>query len=302
VTTLLILLAIVALGAILWTPSKRAAELEALYAPPPSQFLETAALRFHIRDTGPRDAPVIIMLRGVASSLHTWEPWAQVLSRTYRVIRYDLPGFGLTGPDINVNYSALRSIAVLSAIMNMHSIRRATLIGNDVGGEMAWQFASRFPERVEKLVLISPCRLGYTQDPKVTRPMWFLPVTLPIWLVWWKLRNAYGDPSRLSGETVRRYRDLMLTKGNRWALLVRIWLTKMRFHQPQLEKVVAPTLVLWGEKDRLVPPSFADPFIKTLPQVSLMLLSGLGHMPQEEDPAASLPPVEAFLARHPPCA
>jgi pimeloyl-ACP methyl ester carboxylesterase len=297
VTTLLILMGVVALWAILWTRDKPAAELEAIYAQPPSQFLNSTALRLHIRDTGPRDAPVIIMLHGMGASLHTWEAWAEALSGRYRVIRYDLPGFGLTGPDANVNYSPLRSIAVLAWIMDMWGIRRATLIGNGLGGELAWQFASRFPERVQKLVLIAPAPLGYTRKPKVSILLRFLPFSMPVWLVRWELRRAYGDPRRLTAETVRRYHDLMLGEGNRKAWLIRIWLAILRFPRPPLEKVVAPTLLLWGEKDRLMPPAFADGYLKTLPQVSLALLPGVGHMPQEEGPAASLPVVEAFLAQ-----
>ncbi|HET6605129.1 MAG TPA: alpha/beta hydrolase [Rhodopila sp.] len=100
------------------------------------------------------------MLHGKGSNLHTWEVWAETLSRTYRVIRYDLPGYGLTGPDVNVNYSPLRSIAVLSWVVEMWGIRRATLIGNGLGGELAWQFASCFPERVQKLILLAPAPLA----------------------------------------------------------------------------------------------------------------------------------------------
>lgn len=295
-TTLLILLGLVSLWAILWTRDKPAAELAAVYGLPPSQFLDSTALHLHIRDTGPRDAPVIFMLHGMGSSLHTWEMWAEALSGRYRVIRYDLPGFGLTGPDANVNYSPLRSIAVLSWIMDMWGIRRASLIGNGLGGELAWQFASRFPERVQKLVLIAPAPLGFTRKPKVSVLLRFLLFSMPLWLVRRELKRAYGDPRRLTEETVRRYHDLLLGEGNRKAWLIRIRLTVLRFPRPALEKVTAPTLLLWGDKDRLMPPAFADGYLTTLSQVSLTLLPGLGHMPHEEDPAASLPPVEAFLA------
>ena len=296
-TTLLILVACIAVWAILWTPDKPAAELEARYTSPASQFIETTALRLHIQDTGPRDAPVLIMLHGLGSSLQAWEAWAEALSDRYRVIRYDLPGFGLTGPDANVNYSPLRSIAVLSTVLNLWSIRRVTLIGHGIGGELAWQFAARFPERVEKLVLIAPCGVGYTRTPKLTIQNRLLPFTMPTWWVRMWLRRAYGDPRRLTPETIRRHRDLMLTAGNRKHLLVRIWMSLLNFTRPQLDKVVAPTLLLWGERDRLMPVASAELYRKTLPQVSLVVLPGLGHMPHEEDPAAALAPVEAFLAQ-----
>ena len=92
-------LAIVVAGSLAWlyTPDKQRAALEAEYAGPPSAFVEVAGIRLHVRDTGPRAAPVMIFLHGFGSSLQTWEDWARDLEADHRVIRYDLPGFGLTG-------------------------------------------------------------------------------------------------------------------------------------------------------------------------------------------------------------
>ena len=81
------------------------ADLEAKYARPPSLFLEIAGYRLHVRDTGPRTAPAVIFLHGFGSSLQTWDDWARDLEADHRVIRYDLPGFGLTGPDPSGDYT-----------------------------------------------------------------------------------------------------------------------------------------------------------------------------------------------------
>jgi alpha-beta hydrolase superfamily lysophospholipase len=80
----------------LYTPAKRRADLEAIYARAPSQFLEIAGMRLHLRDTGPKAAPALILLHGFGSSLQTWDEGAHDLEADHRVIRYDLPGFGLT--------------------------------------------------------------------------------------------------------------------------------------------------------------------------------------------------------------
>jgi hypothetical protein len=116
----LILLAIAAGGALAWlyTPDAQRAALEAEYAGPPSVFLDVGGIRLHVRDTGPRAAPAVILLHGFGSSLQTWEDWAHDLERDHRVIRYDMPGFGLTGPDPSGDYSDQRSIAVLIALMD----------------------------------------------------------------------------------------------------------------------------------------------------------------------------------------
>ena len=80
----------------------------------------------------------------------------QHLSDRFRVVRFDLPGFGLTGPDPTNDYSDARAVAVLAALMDTLSVQHASLIGNSMGGKLAWQFAAEHPDRVDKLVLISP--------------------------------------------------------------------------------------------------------------------------------------------------
>ena len=215
---MILLLAVIALigGAIsLYTPDKPRDPLEAKYAAPPSEFLPVAGLRMHIRDTGPKTAPIVILLHGLGSSLHTWEPWAQTLSLHYRVIRFDLPGFGLTGPDPTGDYSDARAIAVLAALMNSLSVSHASLIGNSMGGKLAWQFAAEHPQRVDKLVLISPdgfASPGFEYGKRAEVPMIakVLPYTLPTWMLRMNLAPACGDKSLLTGDVVTRYRDLML--------------------------------------------------------------------------------------------
>ena len=143
----LILLAIAVGGAIAWlyTPDEQRAALEAEYAGPPSVFLDVAGIRLHVRDTGPRAAPAVIFLHGFGSSLQTWEDWARDLESDHRVIRYDMPGFGLTGADPSKDYTDGRSIAVLMALMDRLGLARASVVGNSMGGRIAWRFAALNP-------------------------------------------------------------------------------------------------------------------------------------------------------------
>ena len=255
----------------------------------------------HVRDTGPKTAPAVILLHGLGSSLHTWEPWAWTLSVRYRVIRFDLPGFGLTGPDPTGDYSDTRAVAVLLALMDELSVRRASLIGNSMGGKLAWQFAALHPDRVDKLVLISPdgfASPGFEYDKQAEVPLVakLLPYTLPTWMLRMNLAPAYADKARLTDETVTRYRDLMLAPGVRRALLDRTAQVRLEHPEPMLKRIQAPTLIVWGEKDGLIPFSNAQDYLRLLPNARLVSFPNLGHVPQEEDPAKSLPPVEAFLA------
>ena len=297
---LLAALGLVGGGAYLYTTDKSRTALEAEYAQPPSEFIQVAGLRMHVRDTGPRNAPVVILLHGLGSSLHTWEPWAQVLSAHFRVIRYDLPGFGLTGPDPTGDYTDARSVAVLAALMDKLSLPKASLIGNSMGGKLAWQFAAEHPDRVDKLVLISPDGYAspgfeYGKKPEVPTVAKMLPYTLPRWMLRMNLVPAYADKSRLTDATVTRYRDMMLAPGVRRALLDRTAQVMLEPPDPMLRRIHAPTLLVWGEKDALIPFTNAQDYLKVIPNARLVSFPDLGHVPQEEDPARSLPPVEAFL-------
>jgi pimeloyl-ACP methyl ester carboxylesterase len=108
-------------------------------------MLEVAGVRLRVRDTGPKGAPALIMLHGFGSSLETWEPWARALQTDYRVIRFDLPGTGLSAPDPTSDYTDARSVDVLAGLMDRLGLDRASLIGNSIGGAITWTFAAQRP-------------------------------------------------------------------------------------------------------------------------------------------------------------
>ncbi len=286
----------------LYTPDKAFATLAAKYGVPPSQFLSVAGLRLHLRDTGPKDAPAIILLHGFGSSLLTWEAWAAELSTKYRVVRYDLPGFGLTGPDPTDDYSDSRSMAVLAALMDRLGIARATLVGNSMGGKLAWQFAAMYPARVAKLVLVSPDGFAspgfeYGKKPDVPLLVRLLPYTLPTAIVRMSLAPAYGNPAALTDDVLMRYRDMMLAPGVRRAMIARMRQVELQPPEPLLKRITAPTLLVWGERDGMIPFGNAKDYASVLPNTQIAAFPDLGHVPMEEAPARSLAPVLAFLAR-----
>jgi len=284
----------------LWTPDRSRGELEALYLRSPDDMTEVAGTQLHARDDGPRDAPVLIMLHGFGSSLHTWEPWAQALVGKYRVIRLDLPGAGLSPPDPTNDYTDARSIALILALMDRRSVLRATLVGNSLGGRIAWTLAAKHPERTDKLVLISPDGfaspgLDYGKAPDVPIALQAMQYVLPKALLQMSLEPSYGDPSVMSTVTVDRYHHLMLAPGVRKALLARMEQTVLVPPKPLLRSIKAPVLLLWGEKDMLIPFSNAADYAKNVPDIRLVSFPELGHVPHEEAPELSLTPLRAFL-------
>jgi pimeloyl-ACP methyl ester carboxylesterase len=304
VAIIAVLLGVVLLGAAIWlyTPDRPRGALESTYAAPPSAFVEVAGLRLHLRDTGPREAPAILMLHGFGASLHTWEDWARLLEADHRVIRLDLPGFGLTGADPTGDYTDARAIGVLRALMDRLGVARATLIGSSMGGRIAWVFAASHPDRVAKLVLLAPDGfaspgVAYGRRQEVPLLMRVLPYTLPASMLRANLAAAYADPARLSEATVQRTHDLMLAPGVRRAIIARMRQVVLPEPGPLLRRITAPTLLIWGEQDRMIPIANAQDYLAALPDARLVALPGIGHVPMEEAPEATIVPLRDFLSR-----
>ena len=299
--TLSILLALAAFWA--WTPDRDPAELAARYLRAPADIVTVADTRLHVRDDGPKEAPALLLLHGFGASLHTWEPWAQALAGPYRVLRVDLPGHGLSPPDPTGNYTDTRSLQLLLALLDQLGLQRVSVIGNSMGGRIAWTMAVRHPERVNKLVLIapdgfaSPGYFEYGRAPEVSSMLHLMRVALPRQLLRMSLAPAYVNNRVLDDALLDRYHDLLRAPGAREAMLQRMRQTVLVDPVPLLKTVQAPTLLLWGEQDKMIPIANADDYLKAIPGSTLVRLPGLGHLPHEEDPARSLAPVRDFLGR-----
>lgn len=284
----------------LYTPDRGRAGLETAYAGAPSQFLEVSGVRVHLRDTGPRDGPAVVLLHGFGSSLQTWDAWAGDLERDHRVIRYDEPGFGLTGRDPG-GYTDERGVAVLLGLLDRLGVQRASVIGNSMGGRIAWRFAAAHPERMDRLVLISPDGFkepgrGYGTTEAVPLAMRTLPYVLPGFMLRPMLEAAYAKPGVLTEALYQRYRDMMLAPGVRRAIVDRMGEQVLADPVPLLRTIQAPTLLLWGEGDRMIPFGNSKDYLAALPHGELQALPGVGHVPQEEAPE-TVSFVRAFLDR-----
>ena len=294
-------LAVAAIGAWLYAPDKPAAVLEAAYGISPGDFVQAAGMRLHVRDSGPREAPAVIMLHGFGASLDTWDAWAAGLAAQHRVVRFDLPGFALSGPDPSGDYTDRRTVQVVAALMDALGLQRASLVGNSLGGKIAWMFAAAHPERVDRLVLVSPDGFAspgfdYGRKAQVPAMLRLLPYVLPTALVRMTVAPAYADRATLTDARVARYRDMMLAPGVRRAMLARMEQVALQPPEPLLRSIRAPTLLIWGERDAMIPFRNAAEYQTLIPDCRLAALPGLGHVPQEEAPERSLAPVLAFLA------
>lgn len=286
----------------LWTPDRSRSDLEAKYLRAPGDMLQAGQWRLHVRDSGPRNASPVILIHGFGASLQTWDSWATQLERTHRVIRLDLPGSGLSPPDPAGDYTDRRSMAVLLAMMDRLGVPRASIAGHSIGGRIAWTFAATHPARVERLVLVAPDGFAspgfdYGKAPEVPAVLGAMRYVMPKAVLQASLKSAYADPAMLTAERVDRYNDLMRAPGARQALLDRMRQTVLVDPRPLLAAIKAPTLLIWGERDAMIPVANAQDYLLGMPNARLVSFAGSGHLPQEEASAASASAVVEFLAQ-----
>jgi pimeloyl-ACP methyl ester carboxylesterase len=300
VVQVLLLAVLSALSVWLWTPDLPRAELEARYLAAPTDMRQVGPWRLHVRESGPRDAPVVVLLHGFASSLQTWDAWAEGLQKTHRVVRLDWPGSGLSPPDPANDYTDARSLQLLLALLDELGVQRASWVGHSMGGRIAWTLAARHPERSERLVLVAPdgfasFGMAYGQAMAVPASWGLMRHVLPRALLRMNLQAAYAQPQNLSDALTRRYHDLLRAPGARQALLTRLQQTVLQEPLPLLRQIRAPTLLVWGEADAMIPVAHAQDYLRAIEGSRLLALPQVGHLPQEEAASASLQAVAAFL-------
>jgi len=288
-----------------WASDRTVAQLSARWAQPPSKFVEVGGMQVHLRDEGPRNDPLpIVLLHGTSASLHTWDGWVASLKDEHRVIRFDLPAFGLTGPDPHNDYSIAAYVRFVVAVMDKLGVQRFVLAGNSLGGQIAWETALSHPERVRQLVLVDAA--GYPFVP-TSIPIGFriarmpglrvlMEHVLPRGVVDSSVRNVYGDPSKVTRELVDRYYELTLRAGNREALAYRMD-QGLSGDENQISKLKLPTLILWGDKDHLIPLDNGKRFALDIAGSKLVVFDDLGHVPHEEDPKKTVEALKEFLAK-----
>ncbi len=307
VAVAILLLLAGALGAafIAWrVPDQPVSALQARWAPPPSQFIAVRGMQLHLRDEGPRDDPVpIVLLHGTGASLHTWDGWTRELTRERRVIRFDLPGFGLTGPSPDGVYSIESYVDTVLAVADTLGVQRFIVAGNSLGGYVAWATAVLHPERVDRLILVDAAGYPFrSQSVPLAFRIARTPVlnvlmrdVLPRSVVEASLRNVYGDPTRVTPALVDRYFELATRAGNRAALVARFDQTTPGSLAERVPEIQVPTLIVWGGKDRLIPLEFGARFARDIQGSRLVVFDTLGHVPHEEDPARTVAAVLPFI-------
>lgn len=255
--------------------------------------------RLRLRIEGPADAPPILLIHGYTFSLETWDDWAADLARDHRVIRYDLSGHGLSDPDPQARYGTADRVRQLKALMDRLGIARATLAGNSFGGLVAWNFAALYPDRVDRLILIDSAAYsinGVTEQPVPVPPAMRAYLSDPSpQAVAFSAAQVFAHPERLTPQRLELMRAMIARRGNGPALIAHLEQFTLPEPTAQLGRIAAPTLILWGRQDKVVPVDHADRLAAAIPNARRIIYEDTGHAPQEEAAGRSLADVRAFL-------
>lgn len=304
---LLGLLALLVLGGIfLYAPDVPKAEMVARYGGPPSKFIQLAGYgEAHYRDQGDGEAPVLLLLHGSNASLHTWEPWVKDLSGSYRVVSVDLPGHGLTGAVEKGDYSQKAMAEFVLAFADALKLEHFALGGNSMGGGVAARFVIDHPGRASALILVDaggmPSKVQ--SDPGIGFRLARMPViqnvirfVTPRAIFASSLRTAIYDDKLVTDTMIDRYWLLNRMEGTRAASLARFQLERDDTVQKRAAEIAIPTLILWGEKDSLIPVDAASVWKDTIKGSRLITYGDTGHIPMEEKADKSAEDVDAFLS------
>jgi len=278
-----------------------ASEVEAKWARPPSKFVVIDGVRLHYRDEG--RGPAVVLLHANYSSLFMWEPWVAKLRDDYRVIRVDLPAHGLTGPEPNGNYTLERIQTLFERFVDERGLGRFTVVGTSIGGTVAMRYTAAHPERIERLVLISPGSLearvrGRTTPANVPRVADLLGYVTPKAFTRFLLTNDYGDPARLTDAVTDEWYDMWMREGNRLAMINLLRQYVSGGVEDKIRAVKVPVLLIWGEKNKRVPLALAyetQKLLENSPEVKLEILPGIGHMLVQEAPQQSAQLIRRYL-------
>ena len=268
-----------------------------------STFVEVDKMQIHLRDEGRTDDTLpIVLLHGTGSNLHTWDVWAATLTETHRVIRLDLPAYGLTGPSPTGIYSAQFYSDFIHHFLQKMGVKRCILTGNSLGGSIAWHTAAAYPDDVARLILIDaagyptaskslPIAFQLAKIPIVNKLLTFI---TPRSVIQKSLETAYFDKSKVTDALIDQFFDMACREGNRQAFVDNLNLQKTDDSQ-KIKTLQQPTLILWGAHDVMIPVENAHRFHADMPNDTLLIFNNLGHVPMEENGQKTVDAIRFFV-------
>jgi pimeloyl-ACP methyl ester carboxylesterase len=260
-------------------------------------------VRVQFRAAG--SGPAIVLVHGLLGYSFSWRNVIPILAHKRRVFAVDMPGAGFSDCSADLDCRLAAAADRLVAILDALQINACHLVGSSYGGATAAMLAARFPARVMRLVLVSPAnpwskigrkRLALLRNPALARIFPALARGVHP-LHKYLVRRMWGDPQRITSETLNGYALPLVRSGvfEHAVKIVHTWRSDMAELEGALPEIQAPTLLVWGSKDRVVDPASADLLRRRLRRAEIALIEGAGHLPYEECPEEFCHTLEPFL-------
>jgi len=291
-----------ALGAV-WSYSRRAIrrweDLELADVEKPGRVISVGDVNIHYVEAG--KGPVLLLIHGLGGSTFGFRHLIPFLNPRFRVIALDLKGFGYSDRPLDGDYSLLAQAHLIRDFLDALKIKSAAVLGHSLGGAVAMRLAVAFPERVERLILVSSASDTETRrgvrGARLLRP--FLPVVAAFTLQnrWFReksLRSGCYDPAYVTPDVMEGYLKPSRVRGHLRSLGN---LMVDRRHDPPLDTSVIrqPTLIIWGEADRWLPPTRGQSIHEAIPGSRFVTIERAGHLVLEEQPEESARAISDFL-------
>lgn len=274
-----------------------------------SKFIQVNGVNLHYKRYGSGE-PVFILLHGFGASLFSWREVTAPLADFGTVIAYDRPAFGLTERPLEWEgespYSQDSQVELVIGLMDALGIEKATLVGNSAGGTISMLTALKYPERVERLILVDPAVYAGGGAPAWVRPLLGTPQMRrlgPLFARQIQTRGAemvelaWHDPGKIMPDVMEGYQKPLQVENWDKAL----WELTVSSRESGLDKRLnefdLPVLVITGDDDRIVPTEQSVQLASEIPNTELVVIPQCGHVPQEECPNEFMQAITDFLGR-----
>ncbi len=263
-------------------------------------------VRLSVDDAG--EGKPIVLIHGLGTNSYTWHNIAPKLAKRFRVISIDLKGFGASEKPLDGPYTVRAQADLVQEVIDRKGLRDVTLIGHSYGGGvsllLALDDAKARDQRIGRLVLLDS--IAYPQSTPLFFDLIQLPVIGDISLavvppdvqIEQALRLAYEQESAVTQEAIARYSAPLATAGGKHAVVEtirNIMPADIETIARQYPDITVPTLIVWCDKDRVVPIELGRRLAANMPNAGLHVVRGCGHAPQEEKPEETLRVIEAHL-------
>lgn len=272
-----------------------------------SRLVTTTAGRVFVADRGPLhgETPPLVLVHGLLVTSHSFRGVVPRMATSRRVIALDLPGCGESdrpdprdAEDYAVPWIAARVLEALHAM----DVTHFDLCGHSFGGTVALQLASEAPDAVRRLALVDP--VAFSMELPLEGRLALLPRLGPyVFKTLYRradlrryLTRVFSTPELVDDTSVALYWDRLARDGGREAThAMLLHLTRLEALRDRIRTIETPTLVVWGDRDALLPADQADALLELLPNARLELVAGCGHAVPEERPDRLSDLLEAFL-------